>query len=113
MRQASVWKMLLGVERAVVEDVFVEQQAIVVSVRPMSRQRHRCGVCGRRCPREDRGEGRRRWRALDLGATLAYLEAEAPRVRCARHGRVVAEVPWARHGSRFTALVRFPGVGRG
>ena len=31
-----------------------------------------------------------------------YLEAEAPRVACPRHGVVVAAVPWARPGSRFT-----------
>ena len=102
MRARSVWKMLLGVERAVVEDVWVEQDAIVVSVRPTSREKQRCGVCRRRCPREDCGEGRRRWRALDLGTTLAYLEADAPRVRCRCHGRVVAAVPWAHHDSRFT-----------
>jgi transposase len=30
------------------------------------------------------------------------LEAEAPRVECAEHGVVVAEVPWARAGSGFT-----------
>jgi len=94
--------MLLGVERAVVEDVRVELEAIVVSVRPKSREKHRCGVCGRRCAREDSGEGRRRWRALDLGTTHAYLEAEAPRVYCKRHRVVVAAVPWARHDSRFT-----------
>ena len=94
--------MLLGVERAVVEDVRVEREAIVMSVRPKSRERHRCGVCGRRCPREDSGEGRRRWRALDLGTTFAYLEADAPRVCCKRHRVVVAAVPWARHDSRFT-----------
>jgi len=94
--------MLLGVERAVVEDVRVEREAIVMSVRPKSRERHRCGVCGRRCPREDSGEGRRRWRALDLGTTFAYLEADAPRVHCKRHRVVVAAVPWARHDSRFT-----------
>jgi len=46
--------------------------------------------------------GRRRWRALDLGSTKAFLEAEAPRVTCRRHGVVVCAVPWARHGSRFT-----------
>ncbi len=102
MRPRSVWKMLLGVERAVVEDVRVEREAIVMSVRPKSRERHRCGVCGRRCPREDSGEGRRRWRALDLGTTFAYLEADAPRVCCKRHRVVVAAVPWARHDSRFT-----------
>ena len=110
MRQRSVWKMLLGIERAVVEDVRVEREAIVVSVRPKSREKHRCGVCARRCPREDCGEGRRRWRALDLGTTFAFLEADAPRVYCRQHrvvgGRqhrvVVAAVPWARHDSRFT-----------
>ncbi len=102
MRQRSVWKMLLGIERAVVEDVCVELETIVVSVRPKAREKHRCGVCGRRCPREDSGEGRRRWRALDLGTTFAYLEADAPRVYCKQHQVVVAQVPWARHDSRFT-----------
>ena len=38
----------------------------------------------------DRGEGRRRWRALDLGTTKAFVEADAPRVEC--HGVVVARV---------------------
>lgn len=94
--------MLLGIERAVVEDVRVELETVVVSVRPGSREKHRCGVCGRRCPREDSGEGRRRWRALDLGTTFAYLEADAPRVYCKHHRVVVAAVPWARHDSRFT-----------
>lgn len=102
MRQRSVWRMLLGIERAVVEDVRVELETVVVSVRPGSREKHRCGVCGRRCPREDCGEGRRRWRALDLGTTFAYLEADAPRVYCKHHRVVVAAVPWARHDSRFT-----------
>jgi transposase len=59
-------------------------------------------MCGRRAPGYDRGEGQRRWRALDLGATKAFVEAAAPRVRCQRHGVVVARVPWARHGSWFT-----------
>jgi transposase len=102
VRSRSVWKMLLGIERAVVEGVRVELGAIVVSVRPKSRERDRCGVCGRRCPREDAGEGRRRWRALDLGTTFAYVEADAPRVYCKQHRVVVAAVPWARHDSRFT-----------
>ena len=85
-----------------IEDVRVELEAVVVSVRPCSREKHRCGVCRRRCPREDSGEGRRRWRALDLGTTLAFLEADAPRVFCKQHRVVVAAVPWARHKSRFT-----------
>lgn len=103
MRSARLWARLLGVERTVVEEVdFDEQGAVVVAVRPGFRERGRCGVCRRRCPGYDEGEGRRRWRALDLGTTLCYLEAEAPRVRCRRHGVVVAAVPWARHDARFT-----------
>jgi transposase len=74
----------------------------VVAVRPRWRERERCGVCRRRCPGFDLGEGRRRWRALDLGTTFAYVEANAPRVTCARHGVVVCAVPWARHKARFT-----------
>lgn len=31
-----------------------------------------------------------------------FLEADAPRVRCAEHGVVVAHVPWARHRARST-----------
>ena len=66
--------------------------------------RSRCGVCGRRARGYDRGEGARRWRALDLGSTKAFVEAEAPRVECRRHGIVVARAAWARHGSRFTRV---------
>src|SRR5438128_8241265 len=82
--------------------MFEEGGSVVVAVRPRARECSRCGICRRRSPGYDRGEGRRRWRALDLGATKAFVEAEAPRVACRRHGVVVARVPWARHGSWFT-----------
>jgi transposase len=98
-----VWAGLLGLQRVVVEDVQIgSEDEIVVAVRPVWRQRDRCGVCRRRSPGFDQGEGRRRWRALDLGTTLAFVDAGAPRVTCRRHGVVVCAVPWARHGSRFT-----------
>jgi transposase len=74
----------------------------VVAARPTWRERDRCGICRRRSPGFDLGEGRRRWRALDLGTTLAFVEADAPRVSCRHHGVVVCAVPWARHNSRFT-----------
>jgi len=94
---------LLGLQGAVVEDVWVgDEGELVVAVRPKSRERDRCGVCRRRSPGFDLGEGRRRWRALDLGTTFAYVEAEMPRVSCRKHGVVVCAVPWARHRSRFT-----------
>ena len=70
--------------RAVVEDVWIDDAgAVIVAARPKARERHRCPFCRRRCPGYDRGEGRRRWRALDLGTTFAYVDADAPRVECA------------------------------
>ncbi|EME67064.1 transposase of ISAar34, ISL3 family protein [Rhodococcus ruber BKS 20-38] len=52
------------------------------AVRPQACARHRCGVCRRR-----------RWRTRDWGAVPAFVEAAAPRVRCAEHAVVVAAVP--------------------
>jgi transposase len=103
VRGIRVWARLLGLARAVVEDVWIDELgAVVVAIRPRARERGRCPHCRRRCAGYDWGEGHRRWRALDLGTTFAFVEAEAPRVRCRRHGVVVAAVPWARHDSAFT-----------
>jgi len=103
VRGIRVWARLLSLQRAVVEDVWIgDEGEIVVAARPGWRERDRCGVCRRRSPGFDLGDGRRRWRALDLGTTLAFLEADAPRVTCRRHGVVVCAVPWARHNARFT-----------
>ncbi len=105
MRSVRVWAALLGLVRVVIEGIEFDEEAevLVVSVRPRKGAgKPRCGRCARRCGRYDNGEGRRRWRALDLGVVMAYVEAEAPRVRCPDHGVVVAHLPWARHGARHT-----------
>ena len=104
VRDVSLWRALLGVEKTVIESVEFDQDGAVViaHVRPVARFRNRCGVCRRRCPRYDNGPGRRRWRALDLGAVRLVLEADSPRVSCSRHGVVVAAVPWARHDAGHT-----------
>src|SRR4030095_8194860 len=104
VRSARVWKRLLGVEHTVVEEVVFDEEAdaVVAMVRPTRSRRRRCAVCQRRCSGYDKGEGRRRWRGLDLGVVRVFLEADAPRVRCPAHGVVVAAVPWARHGAWFT-----------
>ncbi len=106
MQNAKLWYKLLGVERTVVDSVMFDEEAgaVVASVRPRKGATRRCGLCLRRCPWEDRGEGRRRWRTLDLGCVPTYLEAEAPRVRCPEHGIVVAAFPWARHRARHTTM---------
>lgn len=108
MRQASVWARLLGVQGTIVEEVTGEEDeggelgAVVVGVRLRKADAGRCGICRRRSSGYDRGEGRRRWRHLDLGTVRSFIEAEAPRVRCRDHGVVVGWVPWARHGAGHT-----------
>jgi len=106
VRTGSLWARLLDVEETVVErvrfDVVEGDGVLIARVRPSRRQRDRCGKCGIRRGRYDNGEGPRLWRALDLGTTPTYLEAAAPRVNCPEHGVIVAAVPWARHGARFT-----------
>ena len=109
-----LWARVLRVDRASIEDVRFDERrvttdegetieaAVIVSVRTYADERRRCGICRRRSPRFDNGEGRRRWRGLDLGTTPCFFEADAPRVTCRTHGVVVVALPWARHASRFT-----------
>jgi transposase len=102
VRDVRVWRTLLGVEKTVVDGVEFEGDGggrLIVRVRAA---RSRCGICRRRCGRYDAGQGRRRWRGLDAGTIGVLVEADAPRVRCAEHGVVVAHVPWARHGAGHT-----------
>ncbi len=93
-----LWARLLGLVKAVVEYVDFDEAegCIVVSVRPRKGAKRRCGRCGKRCPGYDQGDGRRRWRTLDLGTIRAYVEADAPRVRCCEHGVIAAQVPVTR-----------------
>jgi transposase len=99
----SLWRGLLGLEDTAIENVVYDASgALVVHVRPMARQRGRCGRCRKRSPGYDAGPRRRRWRTLDQGTTMTYLEADSPRVRCRAHGVVVAHVPWAAHGVGHT-----------
>lgn len=104
MRTASLWRALLGIEKAVLEEIeFDEDEELVVAhVRPVRASKGRCGRCGARAPWYDRGEGRRRWRGLDLGTMQVFLEADAPRVNCSTHGPTVRQVSWARHGAGHT-----------
>ncbi|MFI1294521.1 ISL3 family transposase [Streptomyces sp. NPDC088353] len=106
MSANSIWKRLLTVERTVVEQVEVDPEAdvLVAHVRPVARERNRCGVCRRPARGYDQGRGRRRWRCLDAGTMKVFLETELPRVRCREHGVVAAAVPWARHGAGHTLV---------
>ena len=104
MRNTRLWQRVLGLARTVIEGMAFDEDAdaVVVEVRPRKGGRRRCGRCGRRAPWYDRGEGRRRWRGLDLGTVRVLVEGDAPRVNCPTHGPTVIQVPWARHAAGHT-----------
>ena len=107
MRTTKVWRHVLGVEHTVIESVELEPDGrggaqLLAQVRPKAGVASRCSRCQRRCPGYDTATEPRRWRGLDLGTIQVYLQAMTHRVACPEHGIVVAAVPWARAGSRFT-----------
>ena len=104
MQNRILWGRLLGLQDAVVQDVSLEEDPgqIVVQVRIAAKAAGRCGRCLRRCPLYDRGSGRRRWRHLDAGALMVWIQAEAPRVSCRDCGVVTCHIPWARAGAGHT-----------
>lgn len=98
---------MLGVEHTVIESVELEPdgrggEMLLARVRVKAGAAGRCSRCQRRCPGYDTSARPRRWRGLDLGPTRVFLQAKTSRVSCPEHGVVVAAVPWARPGSRFT-----------
>jgi transposase len=106
VRRSKLWKKLLDVEHVVLGDEVLEAgpggtEILVIRLRPDKRHWLRCPLCGCRRPHRDDGEGRRRWRALDMavgvlpGGGRAAGGLPAARV-------IVAAVPWARHDSRYT-----------
>ncbi|WP_107044974.1 transposase, partial [Bifidobacterium callitrichos] len=103
----SIFKQLLNVKGMVVENVRIvdgpmrPEPVLEVRVRPRA-GKLRCSRCGRRRHGYDRGGGVRRWRHQDFGCWRVELVAMMPRVDCPKCGVVVAQVPWAEPGSRFT-----------
>jgi transposase len=107
VRTTRLWRRVLGVEQTVIESVDLQtdargQESLLARVRVKAGAARRCSRCQRRCPGYDTGPDPRRWRGLDLGTTQVFLQATTSRVSCSEHGVVVAAVPWARPGSRFT-----------
>ena len=99
-------KKLLKIDSIVIQGVSVEavgeEEVVVITVRPMSRESKRCPYCGKRCQGYDSSNKTRRWRSLDFGSERVYIQAASPRVLCCEHGVVVARVPWSRHDSNYT-----------
>tara|TARA_R110002096_G_scaffold313965_1_gene508220 strand:- start:272 stop:1516 length:1245 start_codon:yes stop_codon:yes gene_type:complete len=102
MRDTTLLRTLLPFRRLSVHGVKIDEIGdviVAVSVRGVSR----CGGCGRKRPRYDRGDGKpRRWRHLDVANRRCYLEAELCRVDCPNCGVKVEAVSWAEQGARHT-----------
>ena len=103
MRDTTLLRSLLPFRRLSVLGVKIdEMDGVIVSV--AVRGVSRCGECGRKCPRYDRGDGEpRRWRHLDVANRRCYLEAELCRVECSDCGVKVEAVSWAEPGARHTS----------
>jgi len=106
MHTSTAIKRLLRIDKIAIESVYFEdknnEEIFIVKVRPVKREVNRCPICGRKCSGYDGANKARRWRSLDFGSQRVYIEANAPRVKCAEHGVIVARVPWARHNSGYT-----------
>ena len=107
MTVSSLAKKLIGVNRVVIENLKIEnnlgEEQLIIKARPKKCDQCKCGICGQKSPKYDNGDGTRRWRSLDIGNSIhVYVESEATRVDCPEHGVTVQQVPWARHGSRYT-----------
>ena len=102
MRDRTLLRALLPFRRLSVCGVRIDEtDGVIVSV--AVRGVSRCGECGQKCARYDRGDGKpRRWRHLDLAERRCWLEAELWRVECPQCGVKVEEVSWAGHGARHT-----------
>ena len=104
----TLCKKLLNVKNAVVESAnfFMDQDSvnhIRIHARPNHWHKNDCPFCHKRCPRYDKKNPLPRiWRGLDWGGTLVEIVCNTHRIQCPEHGVVVADIPWAYPGSRFT-----------
>jgi transposase len=78
-----------------------EEKQIDVWLEHRRRAWFSCPECGWRLPVHDHVAARR-WRHLDHGDHLTWLNTRIPRVFCLEHGVRQVKVPWALPGSRFT-----------
>jgi transposase len=102
MRVNAGFSRLLRLDGIWVRGVQFYADRVVVSVR-LRRRRLCCPLCGYSTRhRHNRQQVDSSWRHLDLGVWRLELRAQLRGLRCPEHGVRVEQVPFARHGSRFT-----------
>ena len=103
MKSKAIIAAIAGTKDIVVKNIIYDKgsDTLTLEAKVPKREQCRCGICNEKAPYYDKGRGIRKWRANDVGSTKTFIRAEAPRVKCEKHGVVTAAVPWARHKSRF------------
>jgi transposase len=104
MRDIDFFSRLLALQRPWrVEDVTIQEnlETINIVVDHRINARFRCPECGVVLPLYDHTP-LRKWRHLDHGSWLTWLQARIPRVECLFHGVRQVALPWALPGSRFS-----------
>lgn len=101
MRVTTLLKKLLAIKHLIVTGFDIEDESLVIDVRP-SWRKPRCSCCRRPRPGYDTLQ-LRRWRHLDFGGVRVYLRYAVRRVTCWKSGVVAEHVPWCDSStSRFT-----------
>ena len=104
----TLCKRLLNVNNCVIENLKIEAGVdgtdhIRIAARPTRWHENDCPICHKRCPRYDsKCKSPRIWRGLDWEGIIVEVEYRTHRIVCPEHGVLVADVPWAYPGSRFT-----------
>jgi transposase len=104
MREVDFMAQLLGLEEPWrVERIVLspKEKHLDVTLEHRSGASFACAECGRARPLYDHLPSRK-WRHLDHGEFLTWLQARVPRVTCPEHGVRQVQVPWALGGARFT-----------
>jgi transposase len=106
MRDIDLFSKLLGLERpwkVTRVSLAPEEKHLDVWLGHSPSASFCCPDCGMPSPLYDHIP-LRKWRHLDHGGFLTWLNARVPRVTCREHGIRQIPVPWALPSSRFTIL---------
>ena len=87
-----MFRKLLNVNTAIFTNMRIETNergvyCIYVEAKINKKQANRCPICGRKGPGYDKGSNKvRRWRVLDIGGLILFIETSQARIYCDDHG---------------------------